>query len=211
MKIGKYDLRRDNVGSWPPHIRVAILIILAVVLLFLTYWFDFQHQINKKIRLVREEKTLMQGLTQKQQIAINLPNYQKQFATAETNLHQLVQKLPTQAEVPALVEEISKLGQANGLSFSLLEPMKQQSKKFYVQLPLHIIVSGQYQQITHFIVALANMQRIVSVENFKLVNPNDTLMNEKPTLDLDFEAMTYRYAADATPENPREKKNAAGH
>ena len=211
MKIGKYDIRRDNVGSWPLHIRLAIIILLTLALLFVAYWFDFQHQLNDRIRLVREEKTLKLGLAQKQQIAINLPNYQKQLTTAESNLQQLVKKLPTQAEVPALVEEISKLGQANGLTFSLLEPMKQKTQKFYIQLPLHIIVSGRYQQITHFIVALANMQRIVSVENFKLVNPSDTLLNNNPKLDLDFEAMTYRYAADAEPEKKGENTHAPGH
>lgn len=211
MKIGKYDIRRDNVGNWPLHIRLALLIIVTIVLLFVAYWFDFQHQINDKLRLAREESTLKLSLAHKQQIAVNLPNYQAQFKIAQSNLHQLVQKLPTQAEIPALVEEISKLGQANGLSFSLLEPMQQQTQKFYIQLPLHIIVSGNYQQITHFIVALANMKRITSVENFKLINPTDTLINDNPKLDLDFEAMTYRYAADAEPAKKAGGTNESGH
>lgn len=211
MKIGKYDIRRDNVGSWPTFIRVGLLVLLAVVLLFVAYWFDFSRMLNKNVKLKREESTLKVSLAQKQQLAVNLPAYQKQLTEAQADLQSLMNQLPTKAEMPGLIEEISKLGQANGLSFDLLEPMQEKTLKYYVQLPLHIIVKGHYQQITNFIVGLANMQRIVAVDNFKLQNPEDTLANENPTLELDFEAITYRYATPEETKQAMEKSNAKAH
>jgi type IV pilus assembly protein PilO len=196
MKLGKYDIRRDNIGNWPRQFRVGVIIGIIVLLLLLAYWFDFSHLSAKKTKLIREEQTLKISLAQKQQIAVNLPAYQQQVDVAENELRLLSNQLPSEAEVPSLIEEISKLGQANGLIFTLLQPSDEVQNDYYAELPIHIIVQGKFAQIYQFINAIANMNRIVSIANFRLISQSSAALNNSPTLTFDFTAITYRY----TPE-----------
>lgn len=193
MKIGKQDIRKDNIGSWPTQIRITIIAIVVLLLLTVAYWFDVSSLLGKKNQLQREEQTLKINLAQKQQIAANLPAYQQQLAKAKADLTLLTNQLPGQAEMPALIEEISKLGQANGLRFTLLQPNEEIKHTYYIEFPLHIVVQGHYPQIQKFVNAIANMQRIVSINNFRLLSDGNITNNQSPMLNLDFTAITYRY------------------
>ena len=44
------DLRRldpKKIGSWPIGPKLGALVLLLLALLFLSYWFDWQHQIDQ--------------------------------------------------------------------------------------------------------------------------------------------------------------------
>lgn len=203
MKFGKHDIRKDNIGSWPRQFRTGLLAIIFVGLLFVAYLFDYSSQINKKVRLIREEKTLKATLKQKQHVIANLPAYQEQTRQAEADLRLLIAKLPTKAEIPALIEEISNLGKANGLIFGKLEPKPEIAHDYYIESPIDIQVKGNYQQLANFVTQVAAMKRIVGIKQFELRTPDPTSIPLNPSLELDFTATTYRYA----PESRAMKKN----
>lgn len=194
MQLGKYDIRRDNIAHWPSQLRYGLLLALVIILLLLAYMFDFSRLLNETSKLKQKEATLKVGIAQKHQIAANLPVYKQQLQTLQNDLNIVIKQLPSEAEVPGLIEEISKLGQAEELSFSLLQPQAEVQKPFYVEFPLHIIVKGSYQQLYNFIVAMANMQRIISVGNFRMISDGSLSPEQPPQLTLDFTATTYRYA-----------------
>jgi type IV pilus assembly protein PilO len=44
------DLRRldpKNIGSWPLGPKLGTLIILLAIIVFVSYWFDWQHQMEE--------------------------------------------------------------------------------------------------------------------------------------------------------------------
>ena len=200
MQIGRHDLRLDNIGSWPKGVRMVIISLVCLLLAALGYWFNTSNQLQQLQKLQRKEPQLKQQLAQKQQLAANLPTYQKQLRQAQQSLQQLVALLPTEQQFPKLLEDISKVGQTAGLHFSLLQPMPEQTHPFYVEAPIKIVVAGDYNQLIQFINQLSSMPRIVTVGDFTIVPAaEDTVGSVNPELTFSFTAVTYRYQAKAQP------------
>ena len=194
MKIGKHDIRSDNIGSWPKTFHLLIILLVVLFLLFLGYWFDLSKQIHTLKNVTQKESILKTGLAQRQQIAANLAAYKKQLTSSQQDMLQLIKQLPTQSEVPSLIEDISKLGKHTGLKLILLQPQEEQPYQFYSVLPIHITVSGTYQQIALFVSELSSMNRIVTIGNFSLQAASKIIQQSSTPLRFDFTAQTYRYS-----------------
>ena len=198
MQIGRHDIRGDNIGSWPQGVRVAAIAIVIFILLIFGYWFDSSGQTEQLQKLQRKETPLKQQLAQKQQLAVNLGIYQKQLKQAQANFKELVALLPADQQLPKLIEDISKLGQGAGLRFLLLQPRPAIAHQFYIESPLHIIVTGHYSQLIQFINNLSSMERIVTFGNFSLTPATESKTSTTdPLLRFEFTANTYRYDAKA--------------
>jgi type IV pilus assembly protein PilO len=198
MQIGRHDIRGDNIGSWPLGVRAAAIAIVILTLLMFGYWFDSSGQTEQLQKLQRKEAPLKQQLAQKQQLAVNLKIYQKQLKQAQTNFKELVALLPADQQLPKLIEDISKLGQGAGLRLSLLQPRPAKTHQFYIESPLHIIVTGRYSQLIQFINNLSSMERIVTFGNFSLTPATESKVSiPDPLLRFEFTANTHRYDAKA--------------
>ena len=80
----------------------------------------------------------------------------------------LLQQLPLDTEVPALLEDITRLGTANGLVFEEIRLLDEQDRSLYIELPLQIGVIGAYHDLATFISAMAGLSRIVTVHDFTI-------------------------------------------
>ena len=111
------------------------------------------------------------------------------MAEMEESFGALVSQLPSDTEVPGLLEDITNKGLLNGLAISSIVLQKEQAKEFYVELPIAIVASGSYHDLGAFISGMAGLPRIVTLHDFQLVankeNPNN--------LDMKILAKTYRY------------------
>ncbi len=72
-----------------------------------------------------------------------------------------------------------------------MAPGTESSANFYAQIPIKMTVSGNYHEIALFMQEIANMRRIVNVNNIKLGQA--TLKGEKVVLTSDFLATTFRF------------------
>ncbi len=212
MQIGKHDIRQDNIGSWPRSIRMSMLVLIACVILLLGYWFDLSLITGKTQNLKREEATLKITLATKQQVAVNLPAYEKQLAQAKQQLQTITKLLPNKQQLPNLIENISKLGQNNSLRFLLLKPEPEILHDFYAEFPIDIVVNGNFKNLHQFVSQLAVMPRIVNIGDFKLKQTDSA--TPSPTLQLEFTAKTYRFLSEAEIKKQKEAKDAqpsSGH
>ncbi|MCG8099288.1 MAG: type 4a pilus biogenesis protein PilO, partial [Candidatus Thiodiazotropha taylori] len=64
-------------------------------------------------------------------------------------------------------------------------------KEFYAELPIQIVVKGEYHEFGNFISGLAALPRIVTIHDIK-INRGDP-KSEDPKLMLEATAKTYRY------------------
>ena len=81
-------------------------------------------------------------------------------------LKQFLTQVPTDFEIPNLIEDISKLGIANGLKFELIQPETEIKDGLLTVLPIKIVVTGQYHQLAKFITQIAMLQQIVILGDF---------------------------------------------
>lgn len=206
LGIGLEDLTLDNIGSWPLFLHVLCVGLTLALILFSSYalYFKYQFQLLESVR--KEETGLRQEFETKQSQAANLEAYKLQLVEVKNIFNKLLRKLPSESEVPGLLEDISKLGVTNGLEFRLFDPQDEIEHEFYVELPIQMSVHGDYRQLGSFISDISSLDRIVTVHQVLIKpvevksQPADKTLTKNITspvangfLQMDITAKTYRY------------------
>jgi type IV pilus assembly protein PilO len=201
------ELRRldpKNIGSWPIAVQLATLLLLLLLVVFLGYWFDWRNQLNEINSLRERESTLRTAFVDKKRQAINLPAYQKQLEDIEQAFGALLRQLPNRSEMDALLTDINQAGLGRGLQFELFKPAAQETmSEFYAELPISIRVTGSYHELGSFASDLAQLPRIVTLNDVAVTTGRDG------TLSMDAVAKTFRYLDEEELAKQRKAAQAA--
>ena len=73
----------------------------------------------------------------------------------------LVKQLPTEAEIPNLIQELNQAGSNNSLQMSSTRPLKSEKDGPVEILPYSISTKGSYEQFTKFAKDVGALSRIV--------------------------------------------------
>ena len=87
----------------------------------------------------------------------------------------------------SLLEDITNKGLESGLEIESITLGGERPEEFYVELPIEIIVSGNYHDLGSFVSGIAGLPRIVTLHDF------DISLNDVNTLTMKITAKTYRY------------------
>jgi type IV pilus assembly protein PilO len=185
------DLRRldpKNIGNWPLGPKVAALFAFLAVIIFISYWFDWQHQIEELDTHRAKETQLRQTFVDKKRQAINLEAYRKQLADIEKSFGALLKQLPSKSEMDALLTDINQAGLGRGLQFELFKPAPAETfSEFYAELPIQLKISGGYHDFGAFATDISKLSRIVTLNDIELNSGKDG------QIVMDSVAKTYRY------------------
>ena len=185
--LGSLDF--ESVGSWPTPIKVAIWTVLLGAVLIGGYYYHIEELQQKLAQVEAKEETLKKEFEKKAFQAANLDAYRQQMVEMEESFGALVSQLPSDTEVPGLLEDITNKGLLNGLEISSIDLQKERSREFYVELPILITAKGSYHDLGAFISGMAGLPRIVTLHDFEL-NVKGGNANR---LDMKLLAKTYRY------------------
>ena len=185
------ELRRLNprdIGSWPVLPKLGVLLLLMILILFGGYWFDWANQWEQLNASRAKETDLRSQYLNKKGQAINLEGYRKQLADIEQSFGAMLRQLPNKSEMEALLSDINQAGLGRGLQFELFKPASQEiMADFYAELPISIKVAGNYHDIGAFTSDVAQLSRIVTLNNLALG------MDKDGKLVMDATARTFRY------------------
>lgn len=184
------DLDLDNVGSWPYPIKLFIFVLILAAVIVGGYYYHIE---DLQIALASEEKReeqLKKDFEKKAFQAANLDAYRRQLAEMEETFGALVSQLPSDTEVPGLLEDITNKGLLNGLTISSIDLQAERAKEFYIELPISIVASGSYHDLGAFVSGLASLPRIVTLHDFNISLPGSGDANR---LSMSIIAKTYRY------------------
>ncbi|MBB1518165.1 type 4a pilus biogenesis protein PilO [Aquipseudomonas guryensis] len=184
------DLDFNNVGSWPVAIKCIACILLligAVALGYYLYLQDLQGQLDVKRA---EEGTLKQQFSSKAFQAANLDAYKVQMKEMEESFGALLRQLPSDTEVPGLLEDITRTGLGSGLEFEEIKLQPEVVQQFYIELPIQISVVGGYHDLATFVSGVASLPRIVTLHDFE-IKPAEA--DSVSRLRMSVLAKTYRY------------------
>ena len=141
----------------------------------------------------QKEATLKTDYQTKLQKAVSLDELKKQREQVMQYVNLLEKQLPSKAEMDALLSDINQAGLGRSLQFELFRPGQLVVKDYYAELPIAVKVTGRYHDIGAFTADIANLSRIVTLNNIS-VSPVDDKNKDKPgTLLLDATAKTFRY------------------
>lgn len=178
----------NDPGKWPGSIRTIALLFLLIAIIVAGYYFIWQDQLDNLENIRAEEQTLKDTYLVKKRSAVNLPVLRQQLKDIEQSLSALLKQLPNKSEMEALLVDINQAGLGRGLQFELFKPAENETiHEFYAELPVSVRVTGGYHDIGSFASDIAQLSRIVTLNDINIVPGSDNL------LILDAVAKTFRY------------------
>jgi type IV pilus assembly protein PilO len=187
------NIRPDNIGSWPLLVKALAWFFLLLAIIFGGYYAIIKELQETQGRVVLEEKKLKSEFQRKAIDASNLDAYRLQMDEMSDSFDAMISQLPSETEVPGLLEDITAKGVSSGLQFDSIELNSEQKKEFYIQLPISIKAIGTYHDMGRFVGGVASLPRIVTLSDFKIQVDAKTGQRDNSKLSLDVVAHTYRY------------------
>lgn len=186
--LGQFrNLDPKDPSNWPALPRYALFATISV-LLVVVLWFlwlntseaELEAEQTKEVKSREEYKVKLAK-------AVNLEALKKQREQVQQYVTQLEKQLPSKAEMDALLSDINQAGLGRSLQFDLFRPGQIAVKDYYAELPIAVRVTGRYHDIGAFASDIANLSRIVTLNNLVIVPAKDG------TLAMDATAKTFRY------------------
>ena len=174
-------------------VQLGAGIVIVLLLLVAGYFAVFKGQWEEFETLQQKEEQLKQEYQSKADQAANLPVLKDELEKIRTAFNVLLKQLPTDAEIPNLIQELHQAGAKNSMRMNSVKPLTPVDLDNVQQLPYEISISGNYEQISQFIRDVGRLSRIVTLDKINLV-PADA-KDSNGTLTLTANANTYKALA----------------
>ena len=161
----------------------------ALTVITAGYYYHIEALQIELAKVEAQEVELKKDFEKKAFQAANLDAYRQQMVEMEESFGALVSQLPSDTEVPGLLEDITNKGLLNGLEIASIDLQAETAKEFYVELPIAISASGSYHDLGAFISGMAGLPRIVTLHDFTISLSGDDANH----LRMSIIAKTYRY------------------
>ncbi|RPH71157.1 MAG: pilus assembly protein PilO [Myxococcaceae bacterium] len=195
----------ERVLKAPPLQRWGGLAGALVLITLLNYFLLISPELTKLEQQAAQQRALDSQLQEKSEIAQNLNERRREMDVLQQKLDEALSELPEAADLDELLAQLNEIGRKSGLEISTVEPTPEETAQIYVKIPIKMVLTGNYHEVAMFLQSLANLRRIVNVNNIQLGSP--TLKAEKVVLNTSFVATTFRFL-DPKAQADAEKKKA---
>lgn len=186
------NLDVNNIGSWPAAVKLIVMVVLFVLVAGVGYYLHITDKQQELDLVQAQELELREEYENKAALAANLDALRIQKQEMEEAFGALLRQLPSDTEVPGLLEDITRTAIDNELNIESIDLLPERKTEFYIELPIEIVVEGNYHKIGSFVSGVANLSRIVTLHDFDL----EPLSNVQQ-LRMEITAKTYRYLEEA--------------
>jgi type IV pilus assembly protein PilO len=168
VKLQFTGLDPNDPASWPalPRYLLCVAVTVAVVV---ALWFVWLNASDEELTAEKaKEVQLRESYSSKLTQAVNLEALKKQREQVQQS-------------------DINQAGLGRSLQFELFRPGQVSVKDYYAELPITVRVTGRYHDIGAFAADIANLSRIVTLNNLSITPVKDG------NLVMDATAKTFRY------------------
>jgi type IV pilus assembly protein PilO len=184
------NLNPQDPGSWPWSAKLLALFAVFALVVVMGMFFDTKDQWDGLQAITTEEDALKVTFLEKKKQAINLDLIKKQLLETQESLGALLKQLPNKSEMDELLTDINQAGLGRGLQFELFRPGAEAViNGSFVEQPITIKVSGNYDDLGKFASDISMLPRIVTLNDISVVP-------SAGGLSMDAIAKTYRYLDD---------------
>jgi type IV pilus assembly protein PilO len=198
----------DRIAKASPAAKYGGLAGLVILLSVLNFFLGVQPLQDQIADQENKQRGLDRQLAEKQEIAQNLNERRREMDILEQKLAEALTELPEKKDIDELLAQLNDIGKKSGLEISRVEPGAENTAAFFAKIPIRMAVSGNYHEIAMFMQEIANMRRIVNVNNMKLGTP--VIKNDKVLLSSEFLATTFRFVSQAPVPVDAPAKKATG-
>ena len=192
-KVKNLDIQ--NLYLLNPAAKFVLAALAIAGVLAVGYAAVFREQLETLSTQEEREAELKETYTKKSIEAASLDNLKAELASIRSSFDILLKQLPTDAEIPTLIQELHQAGSANGLRLDSVIPQVPVNDGPIQKLPYEISITGKYNQINQFARDVGGLSRIITLESLKLSHLSDGKNSKyikKDTLILRAIATTYK-------------------
>lgn len=180
-----------NIARWPLAGRLLVGAVLALLVLLAG---DAVYLGGAREVLQRQEAgeiALRQQFAAKARQAAQYDGVARELETLRIAFNEQLRQMPTLTQMPGLLEDFARLGQASGVLVEQLSVLDEQVQPVFVERPMQLRLLGTYHDLLAFISGVAGLGHIVTLHDFVIrpVSPQDGAL-----LSLTMLAKTYRYS-----------------
>lgn len=182
---------------WPTAPKVLLCVGIALCTALIA-WLLYLRSFEEDLELARQKEVQLREDFQKKMVkAVSLEGLKKQREQVQLFVTQLEKQLPSKAEMAALLSDINQAGLGRSLQFELFRPGAVIAKDYYAELPIALRVSGNYHDMGAFAADIANLSRIVTLNNINITPVPPRADKTAPvaggSLVMDATVRTFRY------------------
>jgi type IV pilus assembly protein PilO len=179
----------------------------AALLVIFAYW-NFVYAPRRAF--VADQRTQIENLvdtrTRKQKLVANLDEERAQVRRLQAELRAAEVRLPDEKEIPDLLSTVSSAGRESGLEILLFKLKPERYQEFYAEVPVEVLVRGNYHQVATFFDKVSRLDRIVNVGDIDIKAPPTP--DDRVTVDTSCSAVTFRFLDEAERERIAAEKAA---
>jgi len=170
-------------------LREIIFINLMLALLVASWWFGFKKVGERKDQLRTEMALKQKELADLNEATADVADLQKQIEDLQRAIDFFEGKLPREKEVNDLLREVSKAAEGSNLEIRQFEPMVTVRGSHYSELPVRIVLAGDFDGFYSYMLELEKLARITRVTDMKLkkMQERNGAMEAEMTLSIFFE------------------------
>jgi type IV pilus assembly protein PilO len=165
----------EKFWSIPTPQKVALFVLLMGLIAggwYYLFYSDTTEALEKERAM---SARLAKDLLAEQEKEKNLEILKQEVAELEHARDELHQRLPDDAKIAELLQQVHDQAKIAGLEMEKFERVNPEDAEMYTRIPVRMELLGTFNEITSFFYYLGKMKRIVNVENITLqsYNKND--------------------------------------
>ena len=185
------DPRIEKIFRLPSKQKLLILIV-SLSLIAVGFYFALIKPKQEELKTFQDTLAGLQAqVEENRKIAANLPRLEREYFQLSKELEKALTELPDQKQIPLLLTSITSAGKSSGLDFLVFKPRPEEPKEFYAAVPVDITVSGSYNSVAKFFVAVSELPRIVNISN--VVTSDIKSTGDQTNLKVTCLATTFRF------------------
>ncbi len=185
------DFNLAEPDRWPLAVKVVCCAVTALCVLALGYVLFLANLRAERIGLERELDALRGQHEGKAAAASRLAAGRADRDHAATAFAAMLRRLPTQAELPAVIEDISHAALTRDLVVTDIALAPERETALYVEQPIAIAVAGDYHDLGAFTGDIAALAVLVTTHDFEIEPATGDAVDGGLTMTATLK--TYRY------------------
>lgn len=168
--------------------------VASIAFFCFIYWqYFYKPRYQEYVELKDKIENLNASIANEQRLAASLPKFRKEIKTLEAKLEIALKQLPEQREIPALIDSIAILAKDAGLEVRRIATKSDVVREYYAAVPSELSLRGTYHQIATFYDEVANLSRIVNINNVTMIDPRGVEESAAVKIDSICDVTTFRY------------------
>lgn len=173
----KLILLLDKLSMQPLWLKLIVSTVVLILVVLLGYSTIVSMRYQERTNAFALEEQYKNELIKNIARSKSLPILQQQVEILHNKFNTSLQALPTDSELPQLIEQLSDLAFQNGLRVKVLNPQPLDYKDNYAVLHIQLACDGTFEQLTNFVNKLETLPRIILIESYRIVPYNTVSEN----------------------------------